>query len=665
MIRLKIHAVALCFQGVLTVLAMWGILAAPTRAAEEIRAHAVPAPYVAVKATPTQFESLGRETRLGGMLLPEQIGAAGRPVLAAPVRIVAEPAGLDGLDGSGRVVENDGNAARWEWTGESSGFRVRSVMTGECDGFCWYEITLTPRQPLTLKSLRLEIPRVADTARYLHTSSFTWGRLSQGLPEYGGRWVDAFMPYIWLGDEERGLAWCAESDEGFRLTEATHALSVTTEGDVVRFAVTLLDHEATVDSAIVLQFGLQATPVKPVSFAWRAKARILHNIRYDVAVPDANGHVPLDAMRDAGVRTVVFHDEWTDYFGRVTTPHDKELRQLIRACHERGIKLLVYMGYGLARNAPEMKGHHDAWSTMPLIPWNPTYRPEFRGFDATCARSGWSDWLVNGIDKLFSEYELDGLYFDGTTEAWRCQNTSHGCGWTDDDGNVHTTYPVLAARRMMRRIADTVHRHRPDSILDAHMSGNLTMPTLSFCDSYWDGEQFEYHTKAEKFEIPLHAFRTEFMGYAHGLDAEFLCYVDRPFAFNEAIALAWLHGVEVRPYPETLELVSPIWKALDAFGITTAQWQPYWKGSGAEARAESIKASAWVKDGKALLFVSHLKRTPVEAVLHLDRAKLGIGPGTLAARDAITAVALPVTGDDLAVKFDGMEYQLVEVRGQE
>jgi len=54
---------------------------------------------------------------------------------------------------------------------------------------------------------------------------------------------------------------------------------------------------------------------------------------------------------------------------------------------------------------------------MPLIPWTTPHRTEFEAFDATCARSEWADWLVAGIDRLFSEYELDGLYFDAM--SWR------------------------------------------------------------------------------------------------------------------------------------------------------------------------------------------------------------------------------------------------------
>jgi len=214
----------------------------------------------------------------------------------------------------------------------------------------------------------------------------------------------------------------------------------------------------------------------------------------------------------------------------------------------------------------------------------------------------------------------------------------------------------------MRRIADTVHRHRPAAILDVHMSNNLTMPTLSFCDSYWDGEQFEEHTSAEKFEIPLHAFRTEFMGCAHGLNSQFLCYRDRPFTFPEAIALAWLHNVEVRPLSlADLDYVGPIWRAMDRFGAVSARWRPYWEGCGVRGPDASVQASAYLRGGRVLLFISHLKREPLQAVLHLDRRRLGLGGGPLGARDALTGAVLPLTAAGLPVDFDGMTYRLVEI----
>jgi hypothetical protein len=205
-------------------------------------------------------------------------------------------------------------------------------------------------------------------------------------------------------------------------------------------------------------------------------------------------------------------------------------------------------------------------------------------------------------------------------------------------------------------MADTVHRHKPDAILDVHMSSNFTVPTLSFCDSIWNGEQFEGHTSAEKFELSLPAFRTEFMGYAQGLDAEFLCYENRPFTFDEAIALAWLHGVEVRPYPKTLEKVTPIWRAMDRFGVTKAQWKPYWKDAVATSDSASVKISAWTRKNSALLFVSHLERKT--AAVHLT-----IPGKSITVVDALTHAPLSTTNNTVTLDFSGMNYRLLEVQG--
>ncbi|HZM03904.1 MAG TPA: glycoside hydrolase domain-containing protein, partial [Candidatus Saccharimonadales bacterium] len=523
-------------------------------------------------------------------------------------------------------------------------------------GFCWYELHILPTHPVKLRSLRLEIPRVANTARYLHTSSYNWSNLSGGLPELGGHWKNQFTPYVWLGDEERGLAWCAESDQGWNLKDPEQAVRVDTKDSIVLFQANLLDREEMISGPIVLRFGLQASPVKPIKSAWRAQARILHDFQYALADPGPDGRSELDRLKEGGVKTVVFHDQWTEYYGQMVPADPAKFEKLIEACHQRGLKLLVYVGYGVARAAPEMRDVHDQWSVIPLIPWEPTYKPKMRGFDATCANSGWADWLVDGADKLFARYHLDGLYFDGTSEAWSCQNEAHGCGWRDQQGKLHPVFPILAARNLMRRLADTMHRHNENAILDVHMSSNLTLPTLAFCDSLWNGEQFEGHTSAENFSVPLPFFRSEFMGYAHGMDMEFLCYENRPFKLDEAIALAWLHGIEVRPYPGTLSHITPIWRVMDRFGVVDAQWRPYWKEPVATSDNASLKVSGWTRRGKALLFVSHLDRKAENVTVHIDSK---IHPAR--ASDALTGEAIPLDGNNLHLAFTGMNYRMVEV----
>ncbi len=629
-------------------------------AAADQGAH-VPKPYTPVEASADRFGCLGRVTELGELLLPKQITAAGKPLLAAPVRLSAEPDFLSGLNGRSHVVRQAADTATWNWDSDSADVNVHAVMTGDCDGFCWYEVHLAPKHPLAIRSLMLDVPRIAVTARYLHTANLSWSNVSRGIAEIGGKWSGAFWPYVWIGDEERGLAWSAESPAGWKLAHPQNTLGVETREDAVHFHVALVDHPIVLAKPLVLRFGFQASPVKPVSLAWRTKFRVVHDIQYDSCVPGPNGRCELDDLRDGGAKAVIIHDSWTAYFGQ-TTPADKlKLRRLIDACHKRGLKLLVYVGYGLARNSKEIQGHHDQWSVMPLVPWDPSYKPQTRGFDACCPRSGWADWLVDGIDRLFAHYDLDGLYLDSTSETFPCSNTDHGCGWKDELGRVQPVYPMLSTRRLMRRISDVVHEHNPQAILDAHMSGNMTLQTLSFCDSVWDGEQFSGHGNGEKFTVPLDMFRTEFMGYAHGLDSEFLCYENRPFTFDEAIALAWVHGVEVRPYPQTLKKVTPIWRALDRFGVVDAAWHPYWSDALASADHDGAKISGWIRDGKTLLFISHLQRTSAVVHVRLNPRWFPLDPSTLRATDAITNQNVPIDHDTFSISFDGMAYKMVNV----
>jgi hypothetical protein len=104
-----------------------------------------PAPYTPVKASSSQFRCLGRKTELGALLLPQQIYAVGQPLLAGPVRIITEPDVLAGLKGKSKVTATTADKAAWEWTGESAAFHVSVRMTGECDGFCWYDLELSPK----------------------------------------------------------------------------------------------------------------------------------------------------------------------------------------------------------------------------------------------------------------------------------------------------------------------------------------------------------------------------------------------------------------------------------------------------------------------------------------------------------------------------------------
>ena len=84
----------------------------------------VPKPFTPVSATAKGFQCLGRKTEFGNFLLPTQIRAADEPLLAAPIRLVAEPDLLTSAKGRAKLVEKKDGSARWEWNGESADFQI-------------------------------------------------------------------------------------------------------------------------------------------------------------------------------------------------------------------------------------------------------------------------------------------------------------------------------------------------------------------------------------------------------------------------------------------------------------------------------------------------------------------------------------------------------------
>ena len=167
---------------------------------------------------------------LGDFLLPKQITRRSGRYSPGPVRLVAEPGIFDNVKAAPKLVKNDGVSAEWVCTGESEDCAVGVKLVADCDGFCWYELTLTPKRAPEAQLVTTGDSANEGHARYLHTAEYDWSNVSGGLAEMGGNWSGHFIPYVWLGDEERGLAWCAESNAGWRLAEPGRALGVETRG---------------------------------------------------------------------------------------------------------------------------------------------------------------------------------------------------------------------------------------------------------------------------------------------------------------------------------------------------------------------------------------------------------------------------------------------------
>jgi hypothetical protein len=220
----------------------------------------------------------------------------------------------------------------------------------------------------------------------------------------------------------------------------------------------------------------------------------------------------------------------------------------------------------------------------------------------------------------------------------------------------------------MRRAYTLFRARKKDSIINVHMSANLTIPTLSFADSYWDGEQFEslqYGQRAPLEVLPLDKFRAEFMGKQWGLAAEFLVYEKRPFTTEQALAFTMLHDVLVRPLDtgEGLRLISRIWKAREDFGTEEARWIPYWDAkSPAHPGPQGIMVSLHSRPRRgALLVVSNLGPQRARAQVRVDLDALGL-PAEVEAADALSGERVPLSGATLSFPLESMGWRMVWVR---
>ena len=388
-----------------------------------------------------------------------------------------------------------------------------------------------------------------------------------------------------------------------------------------------------------------------------------------VLKPHGTEYTFLDFLADYGVRTLCFHSQWS-WMGYPMVPpgQEQDLRDLVAACHRKGMQLLLYASPLSADEAPEWAMYHRDYLIEPLT-WPYRYRDAHIA-PAACWQSHYRNlWLARQA-RLIDEFDLDGFYLDGSEWPLWCRNRHHGCGYTREDGKVGDTCNIFGTRDYMKRLYVLCRSRKPDAQLNIHNSTVMVIPTLGWGTSSWDGEQlgslsWDKGGAVDKMQyaldvLPLDAFRAEFMGRQWGVPAEFLCY-QRPYTTPQILAVTLLHDVLVRPSADYLPMVSELWRLYDRFGMRDAEFLPYWSNTGViQAGPEGIRTSAYRHPDRGLLMVvSNLAAAAVTADVQIATGALGLaGPG-LAARDALSEEPIALTDGRFALTMAPMSYRWV------
>jgi hypothetical protein len=191
----------------------------------------------------------------------------------------------------------------------------------------------------------------------------------------------------------------------------------------------------------------------------------------------------------------------------------------------------------------------------------------------------------------------------------------------------------------------------------------MSIPTLAFATSYWDGENLQSATRPPSALdlLSLAAYQAEFMGRNWGVPAEFLLYNPTAIRHYEGLSLSLLHDVPLRPTTDADLLESArLWKAFDLFGRHEAQWLPYWaNGSYVAASPEGIKVSIYNRPGRGFIAVIvNAGRTPAAASVKFNLAALGQSTNLLA-RDVLRGVPVAITAGGLSEQLGLLENAVV------
>jgi len=582
--------------------------------------------------TPMQYQAgtlrvWGREYGLQTSIFPNRIISNKVSLLSGPVSLVCRQ-GNTQLVATGRQVTtrlaSPGEVDLASDLSFTEHLKASVTLHSEYDGLMVYHITLSPQRKVSLDELSLEIPFSGSTAAYFQKyilMNADWGQQStHEIPKGQGLvWQSPFNPYIWVGNESEGLFWFSESDNGWRNGPAP--LRLVRQGNVVKLVISFINVPTELSEKLDFEFGLQATPTRPLPAGWRS-------IRTIYTSPKRAGLSPTEPKPDY---TILWpnKDDWK-YFGFPEPKDEARMKAQIQSLHDQGIKVLVYVqAEAIAANVPEYEKNIAAWQYLPEVVDNFSSDVLAMGgaIHAVNPASGWADFFLDHLQNFLNTYDVDGLYLDNIYAYPDRNRLQYPSG---------TVYPILSFRSLVRKMYGLVKAKNSHNLFMIHMSAHNLMPVLSFSDVILDGEDIaarpwtcDDYSKMLNLEV----FRGEIYGRQWGPAPMFLStlgYKKCLDTFQQSkyvLAYALLHGVLLWGEFKD-DIVSSVYKIYDQFGVNNASYTPYWE-SGKYLRAAvngkpaaDIKVSLYLSNEqgrrRSLLIVSNLGRSSESVDIQLD-----------------------------------------------
>jgi hypothetical protein len=569
---------------------------------------------------------IGRTIELGETGLPNQLISAGGPLLASPVRIVGE------IDGQSAEMKATKPFAFTETAADdsvgSSQVKIGSLkgtlkQTISFDGLCWYEIELTGKAKA--KDVSLEIPLTAEAARNYQLTDVDIKAVGLDDWEVGGVLKKGlflpFTPHVYLGNDEMGLAWMAETYKTWQVANDKKVIEVRKRGDgVVLLKVNLVDAPVDLDG-ITISFGLQPTPVKPVS-EWQQRFAFAPGrwpgwnesiLTYGVYI----GQDPSDVAKVVS-------------YAGLPEPQNPELSKALAAeLNKQGYSLTPYGEITwLSLGLPEMQIYGGDWYLNQ--PWAGTAgsaaNSEPFGL-CDMENTDYQDFIVWRFVNAWDGYGGKSVYFD-LFSPMVDKLPEHHRAYKTRAGKIAYPMPIRATRSVARRLYIGYKQKNPDFAVFTHAS-NMYTAMVAFGDAWPIGEQFGLGASRYPEILPYERYRAFLYGYPIGVKTMFLPSHKTPSLTEKAELTSYLVGVVLNHNTNfwicfiNQPILLPYLRVYNSEPWSLQKFLPYWDNPKlTNLDPSKFKVSGWYseKSKKGLLLVASLSASPVTT-------PISIGPG--------------------------------------
>jgi hypothetical protein len=626
----------------------------------------VPPPWEALvfESRDNVVRTLKAEYRFGNNPLPQQIQADGSALLSRPVTLALNAVPLN-PENDLQSVEITPETLTLRAEGRAANFKINTLIRSEFDGFVWITVTLTPSQPIAVKSLCLDFPFLREQSSLFNSMNKFY---YHHIPGHCGAFKDYTMnlykrpPIIFVGNDDCGLQWFCEKLQSWYSQDQERTLELIPGNTENLLRLNLIDHEVTVSAPLRYEFGFQCVPMRPMPSGWRSWC------------PYSN------------FDPVLYWSKFHHYPCASALRTDPEYQALFETKSKRFGKELFYYfaGFTITPLFPEWSWFSAQWMLTP--PEHGRYGrigdPK-NYFVWVCPGSeSYRDFYLARLQVMLDQLDIDNLYFDNQ-DAQMCDNARHGCGYVGTDGHRYQSYNLLATRALNKRIYKMFKAARPEGRIMRHMSAKPVAPVISFCDMLADGELYNGTIAEEESYYSIfnpEMFRASFRGSLWGIPQFFIPQFVRAIQLhNPSLFSAWDSPEKLQQQREKTRHFKGYFILHDAqilplFGVKVDDWEGYKQTFGVGDQTLylghfgkdlpwqaplGVLVSGYIENGKLMLLVMNESQEDTVEIILLEDKLAALGIRSLLLHNTESGAPVPLKNGRITLPLKTHDYTIM------